>query len=181
MSACVNAGGKDQFNWDNVKADKEREYYLGHSVKALTGRCAVRAGMARSCSLASHLPVAGTDLSGSQPCLTTLLLQSALETHRNKQKHVGTDTGPAGTKCRSEKPYFTFIHFNSLVCVGVQVAEGQGCVLVHSGRGPQRCRQGGRAGHGEAAGAGPDDGGEHGRCFLCVGCCCLSVCCLQSA
>lgn len=31
-------GGKDQFNWDNVKADKEREYYLGHSVKALTGR-----------------------------------------------------------------------------------------------------------------------------------------------
>ncbi len=31
-------GGKDQFSWDNVKADKDREYYLGHSVKALTGR-----------------------------------------------------------------------------------------------------------------------------------------------
>ena len=31
-------GGKDQFNWDNVKADKDREYYLGHSVKALAGR-----------------------------------------------------------------------------------------------------------------------------------------------
>ncbi|KAI3434435.1 hypothetical protein D9Q98_002512 [Chlorella vulgaris] len=34
----VTRGGKDQFNLDNVKADKEREYYLGHSVKALTGR-----------------------------------------------------------------------------------------------------------------------------------------------
>jgi hypothetical protein len=31
-------GGRDQFNWEDVKADKEREYYLGHSVKALTGR-----------------------------------------------------------------------------------------------------------------------------------------------
>ncbi|KAK9917430.1 hypothetical protein WJX75_004300 [Coccomyxa subellipsoidea] len=31
-------GGADQFSWDNVKADKDREYYLGHSVKALTGR-----------------------------------------------------------------------------------------------------------------------------------------------
>ncbi|PNH01702.1 Multiple myeloma tumor-associated protein 2 [Tetrabaena socialis] len=31
-------GGADQFSWDNVKADKDREYYLGHSVKALAGR-----------------------------------------------------------------------------------------------------------------------------------------------
>lgn len=31
-------GGQDQFNWSNVKADKDREYYLGHSEKALTGR-----------------------------------------------------------------------------------------------------------------------------------------------
>ncbi|GLI70400.1 hypothetical protein VaNZ11_015184 [Volvox africanus] len=31
-------GGRDQFSWDNVKADKDREYYLGHSVKALAGR-----------------------------------------------------------------------------------------------------------------------------------------------
>lgn len=31
-------GGKDQFSWENVRADKDREYYLGHSVKALTGR-----------------------------------------------------------------------------------------------------------------------------------------------
>lgn len=31
-------GGRDQFNWDAVKGDKDREYYLGHSVKALTGR-----------------------------------------------------------------------------------------------------------------------------------------------
>ncbi len=31
-------GGADQFSWDSVKADKDREYYLGHSVKALTGR-----------------------------------------------------------------------------------------------------------------------------------------------
>eukprot|EP00884_Botryococcus_braunii_P013938 jgi/Botrbrau1/22545/Bobra.114_2s0068.1 len=31
-------GGKDQFSWENVKADKDREFYLGHSVKALTGR-----------------------------------------------------------------------------------------------------------------------------------------------
>ena len=33
-----NRGGKDQFDWENVKADKDREYYLGHSVKATTGR-----------------------------------------------------------------------------------------------------------------------------------------------
>lgn len=31
--AFVRAGGRDQFSWDNVKNDKEREYYLGHSVK----------------------------------------------------------------------------------------------------------------------------------------------------
>ena len=31
-------GGKDQFNWESVKADKDREFYLGHSVKATTGR-----------------------------------------------------------------------------------------------------------------------------------------------
>lgn len=33
-----NRGGKDQFNWESVKSDKDREYYLGHSVKATTGR-----------------------------------------------------------------------------------------------------------------------------------------------
>jgi hypothetical protein len=27
-----------QFSWDAVKADKDREFYLGHSVKALAGR-----------------------------------------------------------------------------------------------------------------------------------------------
>ena len=31
-------GGKDQFSWEGVKADKDREFYLGHSVKATTGR-----------------------------------------------------------------------------------------------------------------------------------------------
>lgn len=33
-------GGRDQFNWEEVRASqsKDREYYLGHSVKALTGR-----------------------------------------------------------------------------------------------------------------------------------------------
>ncbi|CAF0942688.1 unnamed protein product [Didymodactylos carnosus] len=31
-------GGKDQFNWDSVKADKDRECYLGHSLMAPVGR-----------------------------------------------------------------------------------------------------------------------------------------------
>ncbi|GLJ54369.1 hypothetical protein SUGI_1167380 [Cryptomeria japonica] len=31
-------GGRDQFNWDDVKADKHRENYLGHSLKAPVGR-----------------------------------------------------------------------------------------------------------------------------------------------
>ena len=31
-------GGKDQFNWDDVKSDKDRECYLGHSVMAPVGR-----------------------------------------------------------------------------------------------------------------------------------------------
>jgi hypothetical protein len=31
-------GGKDQFDWNDVKGDKDREYYLGHSVKASVGR-----------------------------------------------------------------------------------------------------------------------------------------------
>ncbi|RDD42809.1 Multiple myeloma tumor-associated protein 2-like protein [Trichoplax sp. H2] len=31
-------GGKDQFDWDDVKADKYRENYLGHSVMAPIGR-----------------------------------------------------------------------------------------------------------------------------------------------
>ncbi len=31
-------GGKDQFKWDDVKTDKDRECYLGHSVMAPVGR-----------------------------------------------------------------------------------------------------------------------------------------------
>lgn len=31
-------GGQDQFDWEDVKADKYRENYLGHSVKAPVGR-----------------------------------------------------------------------------------------------------------------------------------------------
>jgi hypothetical protein len=31
-------GGRAEFSWDSVKADESREYYLGHSVKAVTGR-----------------------------------------------------------------------------------------------------------------------------------------------
>lgn len=31
-------GGRGEFSWDNVKSDKDREFYLGHSVKAATGR-----------------------------------------------------------------------------------------------------------------------------------------------
>lgn len=31
-------GGRDQFDWNQVKTSQDREYYLGHSVKALTGR-----------------------------------------------------------------------------------------------------------------------------------------------
>lgn len=31
-------GGAGEFRWDNVKADKDRENYLGHSVQAPTGR-----------------------------------------------------------------------------------------------------------------------------------------------
>ena len=31
-------GGRGEFSWESVKADKDREFYLGHSVKALTGR-----------------------------------------------------------------------------------------------------------------------------------------------
>mmetsp|Transcript_11140 Transcript_11140/g.33411 ORF Transcript_11140/g.33411 Transcript_11140/m.33411 type:complete len:413 (+) Transcript_11140:151-1389(+) len=33
-----NRGGKDQFNWEDVKNAPDREYYLGHSVKASAGR-----------------------------------------------------------------------------------------------------------------------------------------------
>lgn len=31
-------GGQDQFDWEDVKSDKYRESYLGHSVKAPVGR-----------------------------------------------------------------------------------------------------------------------------------------------
>ncbi|XP_034703179.1 multiple myeloma tumor-associated protein 2 homolog [Vitis riparia] len=31
-------GGRDQFKWDDVKVDKHRENYLGHSIKAPVGR-----------------------------------------------------------------------------------------------------------------------------------------------
>jgi len=33
-----NRGGRDKFSWDQVKDDKHREYYLGHSMKAPVGR-----------------------------------------------------------------------------------------------------------------------------------------------
>lgn len=31
-------GGQDKFNWDDVKSDKDRENYLGHSLQAPVGR-----------------------------------------------------------------------------------------------------------------------------------------------
>uniref|UniRef100_A0A3Q7IPS1 Multiple myeloma tumor-associated protein 2-like N-terminal domain-containing protein n=1 Tax=Solanum lycopersicum TaxID=4081 RepID=A0A3Q7IPS1_SOLLC len=31
-------GGRDQFSWDDVKVDKHRENYIGHSIKAAVGR-----------------------------------------------------------------------------------------------------------------------------------------------
>jgi len=31
-------GGQDQFNWDDVKTDKDREFYLGHSLMVPVGR-----------------------------------------------------------------------------------------------------------------------------------------------
>lgn len=31
-------GGRDQFQWEDVKSDKDREYYLGHSLMAPVGR-----------------------------------------------------------------------------------------------------------------------------------------------
>ena len=31
-------GGRDQFNWEDVRGDKDASYYIGHSVKALSGR-----------------------------------------------------------------------------------------------------------------------------------------------
>lgn len=31
-------GGRSEFKWEDVKASTDREYYLGHSVKALAGR-----------------------------------------------------------------------------------------------------------------------------------------------
>ncbi|KAL5230011.1 hypothetical protein ABZP36_028787 [Zizania latifolia] len=31
-------GGRDQFKWDDVKVDKHRENYLGHSIRAPVGR-----------------------------------------------------------------------------------------------------------------------------------------------
>ena len=31
-------GGRDQFSWDDVKKDKDREYYLGHSLMAPVGK-----------------------------------------------------------------------------------------------------------------------------------------------
>ena len=31
-------GGRDQFNWEAVKTDKDREFYLGASVNATVGR-----------------------------------------------------------------------------------------------------------------------------------------------
>jgi outer membrane biosynthesis protein TonB len=31
-------GGRDQFNWDDVKKDKHRENYIGHTVNAIVGK-----------------------------------------------------------------------------------------------------------------------------------------------
>jgi len=31
-------GGRGEFSWDKVKGDQDASYYIGHSVKALSGR-----------------------------------------------------------------------------------------------------------------------------------------------
>ena len=33
-------GGRDQFNWENVKSDKDRDFYLGHSLMVRSTRAA---------------------------------------------------------------------------------------------------------------------------------------------
>ena len=80
-----NRGGKDQFNWDNVKGDKDREFYLGHSVKATTGRW--QKGIKRFCELpalsvlTASLPREGqeglleTSKKYLRPCRRSLLLR----------------------------------------------------------------------------------------------------------
>lgn len=55
-----NRGGKDQFNWDSVKSDKDREFYLGHSVKATTGRW--QKGVVTSAKQQSNIPLVPTVL-----------------------------------------------------------------------------------------------------------------------
>ena len=57
-----NRGGKDQFNWDSVKNDKDREFYLGHSVKASTGRWQKGRNLKPSRNLSSGR---------SKPCLSS--------------------------------------------------------------------------------------------------------------
>ena len=54
-----NRGGKDQFNWESVKSDKDREFYLGHSVKATTGRWqkGVVTSVQQQSSCSSRLPI----------------------------------------------------------------------------------------------------------------------------
>eukprot|EP00882_Tetradesmus_deserticola_P004144 GHRQ01004376.1.p1 GENE.GHRQ01004376.1~~GHRQ01004376.1.p1 ORF type:complete len:269 (-),score=29.53 GHRQ01004376.1:72-878(-) len=47
-------GGRGEFSWDNVKADKDREYYLGHSVKATTGRWAKGESLVQHSSWQPH-------------------------------------------------------------------------------------------------------------------------------
>jgi hypothetical protein len=38
LSAGGTRGGQDKFNWEDVKSDKDRENYLGHSLQAPVGR-----------------------------------------------------------------------------------------------------------------------------------------------
>jgi len=50
MRCCAGArGGRAEFSWDNVKSDRDREYYLGHSVKASVGRWQKGASARQAC------------------------------------------------------------------------------------------------------------------------------------
>ena len=48
-----------KFSWDNVKSDKDREFYLGHSVKALAGRWQKNKDVywCAACACTAHLMV----------------------------------------------------------------------------------------------------------------------------
>jgi hypothetical protein len=127
-----NRGGHDRFRWDQVKEDKHRENYLGHSLKVRSPVC-----LYFSLSLSLSLCV----------CKAWMMGMGLLAAFKHRRPIVpdsgATTISPAHAHVHPFFFFNTYTHTHTIAGAGGAVAEGQRSAVVHQGG--EACHDGGGA------------------------------------